>query len=110
MTTKIMTVRLPLRLYSELCSAAGEAGIPISTHIRQLVEREHRSDAMENMRNELLQKLDGLSVGHGKTSSDGMLMEILLLARAIAADRNPQLIRQVNASLAQSGVTNRRLP
>jgi hypothetical protein len=32
MTTKILTVRVPGPLYSSLCQAAGELGVPISAH------------------------------------------------------------------------------
>lgn len=101
MTTKIMTIRLPLDLYSGLCGAAGEAGISVSAHARALIEREHHADAITRLREELLQRLDQIPQSFSTSSlrAQRVQAEILLFARAIAADRNPQIVQQVQARL-----------
>ena len=103
MTTKILTVRVSSAQYSALSSDAGELGVSISAHIRRLVEREHQSGQLTELRGELLARLDGLAASHPQpaapltTTGD----EVLLLCRAVAAHLNPQLVAQVRAKLTQ---------
>lgn len=101
MTTKILTLRIPTPVYSELCTSAAELGIPVSSHIRRLIEQEHQAEQVANLRTELLARLDRLFI---KTPIGGgpspILEEILLLSRATAAHLNPQLVAQVRARIA----------
>jgi hypothetical protein len=96
MTTKILTVRVPAALYASLCRAAGELGVPISAHVRRQLERENDALQLAALREELLARLDGLTL---PVASSGNT-EILLLCRAVAAHLNPQLVAQVRAKLA----------
>lgn len=98
MTTKILTMRIPNPLYSTLCRDAGEMGVPVSTYIRRLIEREHEADQLSGLRNELLARLDILTKERAQPfpASD----ELLLLCRAVAAHLNPQMVAQVRAKLS----------
>lgn len=101
MTTKILTVRIPAPVYSELCISAAELGVPISAHVRRLIKQEHQAEQLALLRSELLARLDRLMpaapTSHAPSSA---LDEILLLSRATAAHLNPQLVAQVRAKLA----------
>lgn len=102
MTTKTLTVRLPVNLYSYICDMAGEIGIPISTFIRSCIEKEHDISALDRMRCELLKRIDELNSNISDNgSNDNRSTEMLYLLRAIAADRNPQIMQQVQARLNQ---------
>ena len=99
MTTKILTIRVPSPVYATLCRDAGELGVPISAHVRRLIERENDSAQLDNIRRELLNRLDDLAVQRPQASTG--TDEMLLLCRAVAAHLNPQLVAQVRAKLAQ---------
>ena len=101
MTTKILTVRIPAPLYSSLCSNAAVLGVSVAAHVRRLVETEHNAEQVENLRAELLAKLDNLAATPAQSSEPD---EMLLLTRAIAAHCNPQLVAQVRAKLANQQV------
>ena len=99
MTTKILTVRVPSALYTSLCEAAGEAGMPISALVRRQLERENDALQLAALLGELLSRLDMLALASAPvaaTASDG---EVLLLCRAVAAHLNPQMVVQVRAKL-----------
>ncbi len=101
MTTKILTLRVPTPVYSELCSNAAELGVPISAHIRRLIEQEHQAQQVAQLRIEVLDRLDKLIPAAPQAAAPSpTLIEILLLARATAAHLNPQLVAQVRAKLA----------
>ena len=100
MTTKILTVRVPSPLYANLCQAAGELGVPISAHVRRLVERENDALQLASLREELLARLDRLAVPELPAVAPSGQAEMLLLCRAVAAHLNPQLVAQVRAKLA----------
>jgi len=101
MTTKILTVRIPAPVYSGLCTSAAELGVPVSAHVRQLIEQEHQAERVANLRAELLARLDRLSTAAPTAPTPSPLLdEILLLSRAIAAHLNPQLVAQVRARLS----------
>ena len=104
MTTKILTTRIPVALYSALCRDAGELGIPVAAYVRRLVEREHEASQISNLRHELLARLDQLVQQHQqpRTTDREFRNEVLLLCRAIAAHLNPQLVAQVHARISQS--------
>lgn len=99
MTTKILTIRVPSPLYATLCRDAGESGVPVSAHVRRLIEREHEVEQIDSLRRELLNRLDGLAGPGSKSGTPGE--EVLLLCRAIAAHLNPQLVAQTRAKLNQ---------
>lgn len=100
MTTKILTVRVPAPLYSALCQAAGELGLPVGAHLRRLLERENDSQQLAALRAELLERMDCLAVPSLQSTPTGTV-ETLLLCRAIGAHLNPQLVAQVRARLTQ---------
>lgn len=102
MTTKILTVRVPAPLYSRLCQEAGELGVPISTHVRRLLERESDAQQLQALRDELLARLDRLAVPVLPPVAAPSSAEMLLLCRAIATHLNPQLVAQVRAKVAMS--------
>ena len=106
MTTKVLTVRIPALVYSTLCQEAGELGVPIASHVRRLIEREHEVHQIDELRREIVAKLAELApaTNAGAPSTAATLEEILLLAREIAAHANPQLVSQVHAKLAHRGV------
>lgn len=97
MTTKILTVRIPAPVYSDLCASAAELGVPVAAHVRRLIEQEHQAEQISQLRHELLAKLDQLAPAAQPRSPS--LDEILLLCRATAAHLNPQLVAQVRARL-----------
>lgn len=97
MTTKILTVRIPAPVYSDLCASAAELGVPVAAHVRRLIEQEHQAEQISQLRHELLAKLDQLAPAAQPRSTS--LDEILLLCRATAAHLNPQLVSQVRARL-----------
>lgn len=99
MTTKILTVRVPSLVYAALCRDAGEIGVPVSAHIRRLIERENDAQQLDAVRRELLTRLDGLAAQRLQPNASND--ELLLLCRAVAAHLNPQLVAQVRAKLAQ---------
>ena len=97
MTTKILTLRVQSTLYATLCRNAGEAGVSISAHVRSLVERQHEFDQIDNLRRDLLNRLDKMA---GQNShSDTIETEVLLLCRGIATHLNPHLVTQAQAKL-----------
>ena len=101
MTTKILTIRIPVPVYSELCSTAAELGVPISAHVRRLIEQEHQAEQVTQLRTELLARLDQMNLAAPQAVALSPAMdEILLLSRATAAHLNPQLVAQVRAKLA----------
>ena len=101
MTTKILTVRIPASVYSELCTSAAELGVSVSAHVRRLIEQEHRGEQVAQLRTELLARLDSLSFAPPTAPAPSLALdEILLLSRATAAHLNPQLVAQVRAKLA----------
>lgn len=103
MTTKILTLRIPARAYSDLCSSAAELGVPVSAHVRRLIEREYQAEQIAQLRSELLARLDRVIQSAPLNSvPSSVLDEILLLTRATAAHLNPQLVAQVRAKLASS--------
>lgn len=99
MTTKILTIRVPAPVYSGLCASAAECGVPVSAHVRRLIEQEHQAEQVSQLRTELLAKLDRMTPTSATVPSLA-LNEILLLTRATAAHLNPQLVSQVRAKLA----------
>lgn len=99
MTTKVLTIRVPSPVYAQLCAEAGERGVPIAAHIRQLIERESDAAQLDNLRRELLARIDGVAAQRAQPSASHD--ELLLLSRAIAAHLSPQLVSQVRAKLAQ---------
>nr|WP_315467650.1 hypothetical protein [uncultured Undibacterium sp.] len=105
MTTKILTIRIPAPVYSTLCASAAELGVPVSAHVRRLIEHEHQAGQISQLRHELLAKLDQLTLPPANNAEPTMgLEEILLLSRAIAAHLNPQLVAQVRAKLINQQV------
>ena len=101
MTTKILTIRMPAPVYSELCSAAAELGVPISAHVRRLIEQEHQAQQVSQLRVEVLGRLNELVSATPKATVPWTAVdELLLLARATAAHLSPQLVAQVRAELA----------
>jgi hypothetical protein len=101
MTTKILTIRIPAPVYSGLCTTAAELGVPISAHVRRLIETEHQAEQVSQLRTELLTKLDHLALSAPVVPTSSVALdEMLLLNRAIAAHLNPQLVAQVRAKLA----------
>jgi len=101
MTTKILTMRIPAPMYSELCASAAELGVPVSAHVRRLIEQEHQAEQVAQLRKELLAKLDSLCFAAPMAPTQSpALDEILLLSRVTAAHLNPQLVAQVRARLA----------
>jgi hypothetical protein len=101
MTTKILTIRIPAPVYSELCTIAAELGVPVSAHVRRLIEQEHQAEQVALLRSELLARLDRLTpMASPSPAPSSALDEILLLIRATAAHLNPQLVAQVRAKLA----------
>jgi hypothetical protein len=103
MTTKLLTVRVPAPVYAALCQDAGETGVPISTHVRRLIERENDAQQIAALRRELLTSIDNLSRQAGPPAQ--VIEEILLLSRAIAAHLSPQLVSQVRGRLAQQSAS-----
>ena len=99
MTTKILTVRIPSSLYTSLCEAAGEAGMPISAHVRRQLERENDALQLAALRGELLSRLDMLALASAPVAVTSGHAEMLLLCRAVAAHLNPQMVVQVRAKL-----------
>ena len=101
MTTKILTFRVPASLYSDLCTSAAELGIPVSAHIRRLIEQENQSEQVSHLHVELLARLDSLATAHRPSIQvpHPGFEEILQLCRAIAAHLSPQLVAQVRAKL-----------
>ena len=99
MTTKILTVRIPAPIYSDLCTSAAELGVPVAAHVRRLIEQEHQAEQISQLRRELLAKLEQCAPPAPQPRSTS-LDEILLLCRATAAHLNPQLVSQVRARLA----------
>lgn len=99
MTTKILTIRVPSTIYSTLCAEAGEIGVPVSSHVRRIIEREHDAEQLARLRTELLTKLDSLATPAAQTNTND---EVLLLCRAIATHLQPQLVAQVRAKMAQA--------
>lgn len=103
MTTKILTFRIPLQIYSSLCISAAELGVPVSAHVRRLVEQEHQAEQIRQLRTELFARLDQLTAASAAAQSlatPSSLDEVLLLTRATAAHLNPHLVAQVRAKLA----------
>lgn len=96
MTTKTLTVRIPVPVYSNLCQEAGELGVPLASHVRRLLERESEMHHIEQLHQEILAKVAAL----GPAAATEAPAELLHLARAIAAHLNPQLVAQVQAKLA----------
>lgn len=100
MTTKILTIRVPAPVYSELCTSAAELGVAISSHVRRLIEQGHRADEVSLLRVELLARFDSLTPALARSPTPPpAIEEILLLSRATAAHLNPQLVAQVRAKL-----------
>ena len=100
MTTKILTISVPTPIYSALCTKAAELGVPISSHVRRLIEHEHQAEQICQLRQELLAKLDQLTLQPTNSATPKMVLaEVLLLSRAIAAHLNPHLVAQVRAKL-----------
>ena len=103
MTTKILTIRVPAPIYSGLCASAAEFGVPISAHVRRLIEQEHQAEQVSQLRTELLARLDRMTpITAPAPAPSPALDETLLLSRAIAAHLNPQLVAQVRARIATS--------
>lgn len=101
MSTKILTFRIPVSVYSSLCISAAELGVSVSAHVRRLVEQEHQAEQIREIRRELINRLDQLILAHGKTTGAFQnFEEILMLSRATASHLNPQLVTFVRAQLA----------
>lgn len=101
MTSKILTFRISASVYSNLCTSAAELGIPVSAHVRQLIEQQHQAEKLANLGKELLARLDRIALAQPSPSGTSpKVEEILYLSRATAAHLNPQLVAQVRAKLA----------
>jgi hypothetical protein len=101
MTTKILTIRVPSQVYSQLCTMAAELGLPVSSHVRRLIEQEHQAEQIALLRGELLIRLDRLvPISQANPATSPVLDELLLLVRAMAAHLNPQMVAQVRMRLA----------
>lgn len=102
MTTKILTFRVPVPIYSSLCSCAAEKGVSVSAYIRRLLEEQHQADQVNQLRLELLARFESLiSALVPSQAPNSENEEILLLSRAIAAHLSPQLVSQVRARLTK---------
>lgn len=101
MTTKILTVRIPLSLYSSLCSSAAEFGVPVSAHVRRVLENENQGEQAAQLQKEVLSRLDQMNLPPSSYSAQSLMLdELLLLNRAIAAHLHPQLVSRVQSKLA----------
>jgi hypothetical protein len=103
MTSKVLTLRVPAPVYSRLCEQAGELGVPVSAHVRRVIERESEALGIEQLRREILEKLAEREPSGPSAASSAVLDEVLLLAQGIAAHLHPQLVAQVKAKLGQRG-------
>ncbi|MYM26571.1 hypothetical protein GTP46_28500 [Duganella sp. FT135W] len=99
MTTKVLTFRISMPVYADLCATAAELGVPVAAHVRRLIEREHQAEQITQLRSELLAKLEQLTPATTQPRFPA-LDEILLLSRATASHLNAQIVAQVRAKLA----------
>ncbi len=102
MTTKILTIRLPAPFYSDLCKQAAELGLSISSHVRHVLQEAHDANALNRLREDVLARLNDIGASRSQAPhTQSEIVEILLLCRALAADRNPQIVAQVKVRLQQ---------
>tara|TARA_R110001592_G_scaffold141033_1_gene362282 strand:- start:7209 stop:7517 length:309 start_codon:yes stop_codon:yes gene_type:complete len=99
MTSKVLTFRVPSAVYRALTKEAAEQGVSASAHMRRLLERQLDEAQLEQLRSELITKLDLIS--QVNTSDQAAWSEILQLSRAIASHLNPHIVSHVRAKLAQ---------
>lgn len=107
MKSYFLKVRMPADAYQHLKVRAAEAGKPISTFAKALLERE---SSISNTAVQLieiqshLQELAVLSVTYSNqtkinTELNSRLNEVLLVVRELALDRNAQILSRVSAQL-----------
>ena len=92
---KVLTIRIPVSVYSSLCNQAGESGVTVSAHARRLIEKEHDAESILDLRDELISKIEGLMPSTKQANDKLEVFEMLLLLRELAADRNPQILQRV---------------
>jgi len=100
MTMKVLTVRIPNSLYSNLCTEAGEAGTSISIYVRSLIEKEHDSELIHKLREELMTKIESIK-NNSSSKSNSDELEMLWILRELAVDRNPQIMQKVRSKIQQ---------
>jgi hypothetical protein len=105
MKPHILKVRVGPDLNNRLRQGADVQGLTLSDHVRVLLER----DAEMLSQAELIAKLDAKltsvtpSTGPQNPATDlePLLVEVLLLVRELACDRNAQILARVSAQVKQ---------
>lgn len=100
--SRYLQARLPNPEYTKLQFQADAAGLSISEHTRRLLARESDAVSTEEALRRIEDALARLSAPAAPTATDSdrlLLVEILLLVRELAADRNAQILFRVNQKL-----------
>lgn len=98
-----LRARLPANEYSAVKSAADQAGLTLSEHVRCVLSRDRQVLEQEQFLKKIDSKFAALSGTGAQTDRslklERLLIEVLLLTRELAADRNAQILARVSAKL-----------
>ena len=103
MTTKIVTLRVPPRVYGSLVAEAARRGVSVSAHARNLIEQAAQVADFAQLRADLLTQVAEQGTGRSldMQQTRAAAIEVLFLLRALCAETNPQLTGRVSAQMEQ---------
>lgn len=98
MTSKTLTFRVPASLQQRLAEQAAQEGLHLSSYLRRALQRDHDEANIEQLRTELLAKLE--QYFNTPSAKECDQTEVLYLVHAIANYLSPQLITQAKSRMA----------
>lgn len=98
-----LRARLPEAEFSALKTAADRAGLSISEYVRCVLLRDQQALGQEQFLQAMERKLAASSATNVQTDRslklERLLIEVLMIARELAADRNAQILARVAQKL-----------
>jgi hypothetical protein len=111
-TSKILTLRVPLRVYGSLAAEAAKLGVPISAHARALIEQAARVTDFAQLHKDLLAAVADQTTARPPEMEQtrAATIEVLFLLRALCSETNPQLTGRAAGQLDRAlGVDRPRI-
>lgn len=103
MKDRHLRARLPEAEYLDLKVAADRAGLTLSEHVRNVLLRDRQALGQEQFLMRIEAKIVAPNAANGSADRslklEKLLIEVLLLTRELAADRNAQILARVAQKL-----------
>lgn len=99
MKRKYLKVSVGADLHALLCRAASHRGLSLAAFVRLQLEERQKPFTLEAQLSRIESQVLRAAQKASTEGADRMLLEVLLLVRELAAERNAQLLRSVRQKL-----------